>query len=142
MRVVVLIGLSVLVIACADMTGPRPMTLSFEPDRLSLTGQSLADGRMSCNVDAAIQSHDGSPGDSLVLLDIVSTFFNATGARINSVAASPDAWFGTNFLGYNQRATAHRVANGPGGSITIEIVLHYLDPAKTDRRDTLAVACQ
>ena len=140
MRAVIAV-LSMLVIACADPTGPQSMTLSFEPDRLTLTGQPLPEGRMSCDVDAVIQARDGSPGDTLVLLDVVSTFFDASGSRVNSVAATPDTWFGTNFLGYNQRATAHRVANG-AATFTVQIVLRYLDPAKTDRRDTLAVSCR
>jgi hypothetical protein len=117
------------------------MTLSFEPARITATGQRLSDERMSCEIEAVIRAHGGSPSDSLQLLQIVSTFFDARGVRVNSTSAIPSDWFGTNRLGYDQRSVAHRTASGPV-PINVKIALGYLDLGGSFRSDTLTVNCQ
>jgi len=96
---------------------------------------------MSCEIDAAIRAHGGSPSDSLQLLQIVSTFFDTTGARVNATSAVPLEWFGTNRLGYEQRSVAHRTANGPA-PIHVKIALAYVDLGGSFRSDTLTVDCR
>jgi hypothetical protein len=136
-----LAALFLVTMSCRLMDAPHSMTLSFEPDRLTRTGQRLSDGRANCDVDAAIQAHGGTAADSLVLLDIVSTFYDSTNARVNSTSATPSTWFGTNYLGHDERGTTHRVASGPA-RYSITISLRYLDPDEVFRADTLSVVCQ
>ena len=143
MRRALVAAVLVLASSCraADANAPRQMTLSFEPARITTTGQRLSDERMSCEIEAVIRAHGGSPSDSLQLLQIVSTFFDARGVRVNSTSAIPSDWFGTNRLGYDQRSVAHRTANGPV-PINVKIALSYLDLGGSFRSDTLTVACQ
>ena len=117
------------------------MSLAFEPSRVTLVGVKVAEDRITCSLDAAIQAYGGTPRDSLLLLEIIATFYNPSGVKINTVFGTPLDWFGSNFLTYGQRAVAHRSPSGPG-PMALEIGLRYADPGGEYHLENLSVACQ
>lgn len=116
------------------------MSLAFEPSRVTLVGVKAEYG-ISCTLNAAIQAYGGTPKDSLLLLEIIGTFYDPSGAKLNTVFGTPMDWFGTNYLKYGERAVAHRSPGG-AGPIKLEIGLRYADPSGEYHLENLSVTCE
>lgn len=124
----------------AGSAGPSdPMTLTFAPESSSGTGARVANGALRCDMDMTIVAHGG--GDHLVTLQTISaTFYDSTGAKLNTVAASPSDWFGIVQLRTDQSASAHRQPTG-SGPFRVTTELAYVDQFTAPKVATFTFVC-
>lgn len=137
------VPLLTLIAACNshEVTGiaSTPMTVTCEPADLTRTGTRLTSGTLRCDADMTILAH-GKSDHHVVLQSISTTFYDSTGAQLNTIASSPVDWFGVGTLKRDEQAVAHRQPTG-SGPFKLVSTLTYIDQFGTSNGVSFTFRC-